>query len=450
MEESIVSALQKSVLGAGCSPAERLALAERGQIVALPCGQTLFEADAPADAAYVLLHGMLEVVGADGTWLASEQAGALVGEQALLPGAPGTRSATIRATEDARLLRVDAATFSTILHGRQDHMRKVAEASAAKTRNRLGRLSGAFQYLLDAGEQRVFADGSTVFAEGDPADGLHLIVAGRAEVYAAKDAGPVHLTTVHAGQCFGELATLKGIVRTASVVAGGELRTVFVPAQAARDLHEAHPELASFLDSLLRTRTLPRQGRLHQRSVFQQGQACIETVYELDDGRELRALRQPEGTYTLSTTGAQVDKSLELAPGTTVSFDAEHRVVALEDAGQYDDIAGLQSLVMHGVPLSVRQRRAFRATARQAALQSPEAILCRCLGLSRATLQAAIDAGATTHTSLQAATGCGTVCGGCMRKSVPEMLPETSTTPEPTSSSQGASWFKRVFGSWLG
>ena len=102
MEESIVSALQKSVLGAGCSPAERLALAERGQIVALPCGQTLFEADAPADAAYVLLHGMLEVVGADGTWLASEQAGALVGEQALLPGAPGTRSATIRATGPAR------------------------------------------------------------------------------------------------------------------------------------------------------------------------------------------------------------------------------------------------------------------------------------------------------------------------------------------------------------
>lgn len=410
-----------------------ISLADRLDAVELDAGALLFEAGAPADAAYVLLHGELEIRASDGTFLDREMPGALVGEQALMPGGAGTRSAAVVATQQARLLRVEERLFAELFSAREERQRRGEDMAADKTGNRLGRLSGPFRKLLEVGERRAYAEGEVVFEEGDPADGLHLILSGRAEVVTDKDGEPVHLSTVYAGQCFGEIATLEGVPRTATVIGRAGLRTAFVPLELARALHRAHPELEQFLNSLLRSYQLPRRGALHQRSVFRDGRACIETVYELDAGRELTALREPEGRYRLSTAAAEVKKELEIAVGTRVSLDAEHRIVALEDAGAYDDVGGLQALALDGLPLSVKQRKALRKAAREAELQRPDAVICRCMGLTRATLEARIAEGLDTAPALQEATGCGTVCGGCMKALVPAMLPATVEAVVPVS-----------------
>lgn len=428
MEQSVVAALQRSALGARCARPELIALAEQLTVVDLAAGDTLLEAGSTADAAYIVLQGELEIRSPDGTFLDRDGPGALVGEQALLPGGSGARNATVVAVDLVRVLRVEAALFTAFLAERAERLARVEADADDKTRNRLGRLSTPFQHLLSAGERQTFGEGESVFHEGDPADGLHLVLAGQAEVVTERGGEPVHLTTVYPGQCFGELATLRNVPRTASVVARAGLRTAFVPAAAVRSLHAAHPDLEQFLQSLVRTYTLPRRGTLHQRTAFVDGAACIETVYVLDDGRELTALRTPTGHYTLSSPGATVARTLAVSPGTTVSLDADHRIVSIEDTGTYDDLAGLQELTLDGSPLSVQQRRTLRRAARAAKLLAPDATLCRCMGLDRNTLQAAIDQGAHTCDALQAATGCGTVCGSCMKVDVPAMLPATDHT----------------------
>lgn len=443
MSSSVVDALRRCPLGTGASDGELAALATTLPLRTLDAGAALITAGEAGDAAYVLVEGELEIIAPDGTFLDREGPGALVGEQALLPHegdgtAPArSRNATVRATTACRLLEVKAAVFAT-LAADAPRRHQIEAGSDDKTRNRLGRLSAPFARLLQASERRTWTDGEVVFEEGDPADGIHIVLAGQAAVVATRDGGPVHLATVYPGRVFGEIATLRNSPRTASVVARPGLRTAFVPALAVRALQAEHPALEAFLGSLLRSHELPHQGALHQRTVFTEGAACTQTVYALDDGRTLTALRTPTGRYTLQTHGATAEKTLEIAPGTTVGLDASHRIVALQDAGACDDVAGLQSLALDGAPLSLPKRRALRKAAREAALQAPDAVICRCLHLDRATLQAAIDAGAATATALQAATGCGSVCGGCMRKTVPAMLaagaaaaPALPDAPEP-------------------
>lgn len=430
MQQSIVAILQRSALGAGCSPQELTRLAQRLPEVELKPGEQLIQAGAEADAAFVLLQGELDVLAPDGTWLDRDRPGALVGEQALLPGSSGHRNATVVAREPSRLLRVDAALFAEVFAERSARRSQLEADSDAKTRNRLGRLSTAFRHLLEASEQRSFAEGEGVYLEGDPPDGLHLILAGRAEVVTERGGEPVHLSTVYPGQCFGERATLQDIPRTASVVAREGLRTAFVPLAKARALHAEHDDLEAFLNTLLRSYEL-RRGALHQRTVFVDGLACIETTTVLEDGRELRALREPSGRYRLETAGSAPRKTLDLGAGTRVGLDGEHRIVVLEDHGSYEDIAGLQALALDGVPLSVKTRRTLRKAAKEASLRAPDALICRCMGIERATLEAAVRGGACTLPALRDATGCATVCGGCVRTIEPILRELAAEAPSP-------------------
>ncbi len=437
MESSITAALSKSALGARCSHSELKDLACELEIVDLPAGHTLFEAGAEADAAYVVLEGELDIIGPDGTWLDRDGPGALVGEQALLSDTTNQRNAKVASKEPTRLARVEARRFHELFAARTELRAQVEADSDAKTRNRLSRLSGPFSRLLAASERQVWEEGQALFHEGDEANGLHLILSGRAEVMVDRDGEPVHISTVYAGQCFGEIGTLKGIPRTATVVARAGLRTAFVPKDKVLALQDEHPDLMGFLQSLVRSYELPRRGALHQRSVFVDGETCIETLYDLSDGREVTALRSPRGTYTLTVVGAVVHKEMEVAAGTVVRLDESHRIVGLEDAGQYEDLAGLHALALDGEALSVKQRRALRSAAREAALQAPDAVICRCLGIDRSTLESAIADGCRTVDALRTATGCGSVCGSCVRKTVPQMLAEAPSAAPASPSTPG-------------
>jgi CRP-like cAMP-binding protein len=75
--------------------------------------------------------------------------------------------------------------------------------------------------LLAAGRRRRFARGQVLFHEGDRADSLHLLAAGRVAVKVATPQGDtVILTVLGPGQVFGELALLASDpIRTASVTA---------------------------------------------------------------------------------------------------------------------------------------------------------------------------------------------------------------------------------------
>jgi predicted acylesterase/phospholipase RssA/CRP-like cAMP-binding protein len=107
--------------------AVRARLEASGEQHLVQAGQWLFRAGDRADAMYVVLTGRLEVV-AEGTVLRELGAGAILGELGLLTGE--TRSASVRAHRDSRLLRVSREDFVAALGSDPQAPMAVARALA--------------------------------------------------------------------------------------------------------------------------------------------------------------------------------------------------------------------------------------------------------------------------------------------------------------------------------
>ena len=83
----------------------------------------------------------------------------------------------------------------------------------------------ALARLAAALEEKDYADGQTVFAEGDPGDSMYFIVQGCVRIEKrAQAAGAVHktLAVLEAGDYFGEMALFDQKPRSASAVAAGD------------------------------------------------------------------------------------------------------------------------------------------------------------------------------------------------------------------------------------
>ena len=87
--------------------------------------------------------------------------------------------------------------------------------------------------------------------EGDPADGLYVVVSGRIKVFLSDNDGKeVVLTVESAGACFGEIALLDEEPRSASVAALENTELLIIYRDQFMDLLDNHPE---FVRSLIRS-----------------------------------------------------------------------------------------------------------------------------------------------------------------------------------------------------
>lgn len=98
---------------AGLSQELRDDVAARTRVVRVPGGEWLFRQGDEGDALYVLLAGRCEVVDAEGEVLSILGHGAVLGELALVTGAP--RSASVRARRDTELLELPRPEFERLL-----------------------------------------------------------------------------------------------------------------------------------------------------------------------------------------------------------------------------------------------------------------------------------------------------------------------------------------------
>ena len=126
---------------------------EAVQIIAFSCtkvdlktGATLFEPGAPADAAFFVLRGALQI-SAEGDQRRVE-AGALIGETALM--ADGLRRVSARAAEDSELFRIPGAVFRRVLSEFPGAASKVRAAAAARARDLVNQLDAMRGRLFEA------------------------------------------------------------------------------------------------------------------------------------------------------------------------------------------------------------------------------------------------------------------------------------------------------------
>ncbi|MBV9659713.1 MAG: Crp/Fnr family transcriptional regulator [Acidimicrobiales bacterium] len=104
------------------------------------------------------------------------------------------------------------------------------------------------RWLHERSSIRHFRKGQLLFVEGDPAEWILVVTAGRLKVSTFSPRGDeLILDTVEVGQTVGELGVLARAPRSASVEALTDGQGLSVPASAINDLLERRPEVARSL-----------------------------------------------------------------------------------------------------------------------------------------------------------------------------------------------------------
>lgn len=99
--------------------------------------------------------------------------------------------------------------------------------------------------LSTAARELRLAPGEVIFKEGDPGDGLYVVLSGRVQIAATISGGERHVfSTVGPGDVFGEMAVLDNLPRSAQASAEGETIVAFVPREQFLDLLKNSPALS--------------------------------------------------------------------------------------------------------------------------------------------------------------------------------------------------------------
>ncbi len=105
------------------------------------------------------------------------------------------------------------------------------------------------QRLVDDCHVRMYARGQTIFRQGDPPDGMYLIMQGTVDILVRRHRHTHTVATLRDGQIFGEIALIQTDRRTATARAQRDTWLVFVPTSVARAWMESVPV---FRDNLMR------------------------------------------------------------------------------------------------------------------------------------------------------------------------------------------------------
>lgn len=94
--------------------------------------------------------------------------------------------------------------------------------------------------LLAAARQRDFAPGELLFQQGDPADGMYILLAGEIQLFTGQAAERLNLALLTSGATFGELALIDGAMRSTGAQCLTACQTLFIDKSTFDDfLHQA-------------------------------------------------------------------------------------------------------------------------------------------------------------------------------------------------------------------
>lgn len=110
--------------------------------------------------------------------------------------------------------------------------------------------------------ERTFADGETIFDEGDPGDVLFIIQAGEVELSRRTLGGRHAVANLGPGDFFGEMCVVLGERRTARATARGHTRLLELDSETLEAMCIERPEIAIRIISRLTARLIDSERRL--------------------------------------------------------------------------------------------------------------------------------------------------------------------------------------------
>lgn len=245
--------LAASPLFARLDRAARAELADHLSFVSLAAGEMLFRQGDPGTSMYIVERGLLDVVvRAEGATQLLDRldAGASVGEMALLTGRPRTADAV--AVVDSRLLRIDKEGFDRLVAAHPGVASGFALAVAPRVqRVQLAGILGQIFGDLNVGalhamqEQLIWrrlADGEALFRQGDVGSSMFIVVNGRLQaVLEGEEGGERLLNEIGAGETVGEYALLTDDARSATIIAIRDTDVVEMTRPVFEALTREHP-----------------------------------------------------------------------------------------------------------------------------------------------------------------------------------------------------------------
>lgn len=410
-------------------------------------GRVIVSEGALAESLYIVLAGSVEIFTepepGKPVILAQRHAGDHFGEQALLPGRTGYRSASVRALTEVSVAEVPAGLLRRLLTVSPQLEAQLQRLGHTELQQRM-RLKCQAIHFLNFGVEDLarlgsedFAPGQLLIRQGDPSEKLFVILSGDVEVSEDKGARRRILHRLSAGQCVGELGLATRSPRSASVRAITRVETVTITEAHFHDLLERAPALREHVKTLQRCLSLREDnpgaatGFLTQYAGFQDGQECVTTACRMDDGRHVVAsLLVLSGTYHVEVTrpGAAAGAARLVRSPAAGEVACEVAVVTLADgsdrvesataAAHWPDVRLLHRMVLDDSPWTGAIEQAFVEQGRlpppgQAVAEDDPNLICACMRVGYDQALDAVLSSCADLAELGRVTGCGTVCGGC-------------------------------------
>lgn len=199
-------------------------------------GENIVVEGQQGDTMYLIGEGRILISAAGSThrriYLSSLTAGDFFGENSFFTGTP--RSATVQALSRTAVFEIDPALYDRVMEERPDakailirfYKQRIADTLIAKSRI-LGTLPRSKRKaLVDKLTLRIFEPGDYLIVEGAVARQIFLLKEGHAEVVTEKGGELTHLSDIGPGAIVGEIASFRGIPRTASIRAKTRLEVL--------------------------------------------------------------------------------------------------------------------------------------------------------------------------------------------------------------------------------
>jgi CRP-like cAMP-binding protein len=223
-------------------------------------GEVICKEGEGGDRIDVLVAGKAEVtrlVEGHTKTLAFLGGGAIFGEISLLTGAPPT--STVTALTDCEVLEIEREDLNVLARTFPSVPQVLATFAQQRMARNLLATSPLFgpvpeaerSALLSRFAFRGVAPGETVIREGEPVQALVLVLAGELVVQKEDPAGGVvSLSILREGDIAGEIALLKGLRATATVVASRKTAIAALDRTRFEQLISEHPGVREYLDGL--------------------------------------------------------------------------------------------------------------------------------------------------------------------------------------------------------
>jgi cAMP-dependent protein kinase regulator len=222
-------------------------------------GDVILREGDDSHAMFIITHGAVRISKRSGDQdivLARLSDGAFFGEIALLTDSP--RTATVTAEQETLLLQVERPTIEYIVSQYPAVRDTLLRFYRSRLIGQLIAISPALGSLgvkqrIDLIQKFVYREaesGRHVLTQGQPGDGLYLLVAGRVKVIRHVDDKSHDVATLKPGDIFGEMSLINNEPVSADVIAIGKCIVLRLPRAQFLDLASSYPQLLADLASL--------------------------------------------------------------------------------------------------------------------------------------------------------------------------------------------------------